>query len=381
MAAVLLKDGLNDNAITRIAMALKACCSGDVDQHFAKHVFDDKAFHSTCMQGLEQLELKQRIHHIIAAMHQFLPTDFQHSGHILLQLKEHWHYGEPDDPYRGFAAWAVTDYVGVYGLQHPELSLQVLAYLTDLFSSEFSIRFLLLEHYEVSYQALLNWAEHDDEHIRRLASEGCRPRLPWGIRLQRFCQDPRPILAILEKLKDDSSEYVRRSVANNLNDISKDNPECVIRLCQVWHKDASDNTLWIIKHATRSLVKAGHPEVVALLGYTAKPQISLAQLTLQNKDVQMGNSLNFEVTLRSEAKKQQKLVIDYAVHHVKANGSRTAKVFKLKNINIAAGQTMQLNKKHAFKAISTRRYHAGTHSIEILINGIAYHRADFELLL
>ena len=368
---MLMKDGLNAKAISRIGGAFKNIYS----------VFPEQRFNKDCLEGLDKLELKQRIQHIITVLHQCLPTDFNQTAELLLKLKTVWDYGDANDPLRGFAAWAVTDYVAEYGLEHPQKSLQVLEYLTDLFSSEFAIRFFIIHHYDTSYEKLLSWAGHKDEHIRRLASEGCRPRLPWGIRLQQFCKDPQPLVAILEKLNNDKSEYVRRSVANNLNDIAKDNPEFVINLCQKWSKGASVQTQWIIKHATRTLVKAGHPEVFALLGYTAKPQLRLDGLKVNKAVIKLGQSIKFDLVLSSECKKPQKLVIDYAVHHVKANGKTTAKVFKLKTLNMAGGETVALSKIQQFKPITTRRYYAGTHAIEVLVNGVALGRIDFDLEL
>ncbi len=368
---MLLKEGLNVKAISRISGAFKAVYP----------VFPDQRFQKDCLKGLEYLELKQRIQHIIAVLHQCLPDDFEQTADLLLLIKKVWDYGDANDPLRGFAAWAITDYVGEYGLEHPQKSLQVLEYLTDLFSAEFAIRFFIIHHYDISYKKLLSWSEHKNEHVRRLASEGCRPRLPWGIRLQQFCKDPQPLVAILEKLNNDSSEYVRRSVANNLNDIAKDNPDFVIELCKKWSINASAHTQWIIKHATRTLVKNGHPEVFALLGYTHKPKLKLNSLSVNKQVIKLGESISFEATLHSESKQDQTLVIDYAVHHVKANGKTSAKVFKLKTLNIAGGETVTLSKTQKFKAITTRKYYAGIHTFELLVNGVGLGSIDFDLQL
>ncbi len=368
---MLMKDGLNAKAISRISGSFKRIYP----------VFPVQRFEKDCLKGLDKLELKERIQHIISVLHECLPDNFEQTAELLLNIKKVWDYGEAGDPLRGFAAWAITDYVGVHGLEHPKKSLQVLEYLTDLFSSEFAIRFFITHHYDVSYDKLLTWAEHKDEHVRRLASEGCRPRLPWGMRLQQFCKDPKPLVPILEKLNNDSSEYVRRSVANNLNDIAKDNPAFVISLCKKWSKKASPQTQWIIKHATRTLVKNGHPEVFSLLGYTAKPKLRLDNLSVNKPVIKLGESISFNLALSSESKQAQKLVIDYAVHHVKANGKTTAKVFKLKTLNMAGGETVTLSKNQKFKPISTRKYYAGVHTIEVLVNGVGLGRVDFDLEL
>ncbi|NRB38048.1 MAG: DNA alkylation repair protein [Pseudomonadales bacterium] len=370
-AQPLLKNGLNAHAISRISGALKQVYPD----------FNVLAFDAECISALPPLELKERVQHIITVMHAYLPDDFIETAALLDQIKSVWDYGEADDSYSVFAAWPVIDYVGEYGLQHQEIALPLLAELTSLFSAEFALRFFIIEHTELSLNTLLNWAEHEDEHIRRLASEGCRPRLPWGIRLQQFCEDPTPILPILEKLKNDDSEYVRRSVANNLNDIAKDHPDIVIDVCRKWHKDASKNTQWLIKHATRTLVKNGHPEVFPLLGFTEEPKVAVTNLRVNKTQLVMGESIEFDFELSSKAKVKQKMVVDYAIHYVKANGKTKAKVFKLKALSINAGDTLVLKKSQIFKTITTRKYYAGIHSIELLINGVAQASVDFELCL
>lgn len=365
----LMKEGLNKAAIRRISCALKAVHPS----------FKQQDFESECVNGLSALELKARIYHIIEVMHRYLPSDFEQTAALLLNIKPVWDKGDENDPFRGFAAWAITDYVGVYGLQHPQQSLWVLAYLTELFSAEFAIRFFIMDHYSQTYQQLLLWAEHESEHIRRLASEGSRPRLPWGIRLSCFCDDPMPLIPILEKLKDDESEYVRRSVANNLNDIAKDHPDIVMAVCKRWQKNASKNTQWIIKHASRTLVKNGYPGVFSLLGHTDKPQINIENLQIDKKQINLGDSIHFEFSMLSTSKKTQSMVLDYKVHHMKANGKTSAKVFKLKNVLLAPDESLLIRKKQLFKAISTRRYYSGEHRIELLVNGVAQCAVDFYL--
>ena len=379
MAQALMKDGLGEAAVARIAQALSAV-SNQVDGVD----FDEGAFVGEALDGLDRLELKQRVNHLIAVLARYLPADFSQCAPLLMALPAHWDRGDPDDPLRGFAAWPVTDYVGVHGLEEPELALSVLRALTGLFSAEFAIRPLLIEHPALTLATLQAWAADPDPHVRRLVSEGCRPRLPWGVRLPVFCREPQPVLALLELLKDDDSEYVRRSVANNLNDIAKDNPHLVIDICRRWHGElaglaSADQRRWIIRHGCRSLIKSGHPEVFGLLGYTATPQLAVEPLTLQQESVVIGDSQVFGFSLRSTAKTAQTLVVDYAVHHRKSNGKQQAKVFKLKNVALAPGEVMQLSKSHSFKKVTTRTYYPGAHGIEILINGVAHGRIDFQL--
>ncbi|WP_220720032.1 DNA alkylation repair protein [Agarivorans litoreus] len=365
---MLMKNGLAEPAVQRIAKGIVAV--------YPK--FDCEQFVDLALDGLEELELKQRVNHIIGVLQQTLPEDFSQTCKLLTALPHHWDRGDPDDSLRGFAIWPVTDYVAVAGIAHPQHAFKALAALSPLFSAEFAIRPFIEKYPEQSWEQLLAWTTSDDEHLRRLASEGCRPRLPWGAQLKELIADPAPILPILEALKNDSSLYVRRSVANNLNDIAKDHPELVLDLCQVWQKGANADLQWLIKHATRSLVKQGHPKSFPLLGYTAEPQVDIEEFVLLNSELTMGETLSFAVALRAQ-KPQQKFVLDYAIHFMKANGNTAAKVFKLKNVSLAQGEMFAMEKSHSFKVISTRCYYPGEHFVAIHINGQERARLAFTL--
>ena len=379
-----MKDGLGVDAIERIIHAL-----GSVDEGFPAVEFRHDA-----LEGLDTLELKERVHHLIAVLHRHLPADFEEASAFLVNMKSHWDYGDKNDSLRGFAAWPIIDYIGVYGLNHPETSLSLLRHLTSLFSAEFAIRPFVTEHSGITFRHLEQWCRDPDEHVRRLVSEGTRPRLPWGEQLPRFIADPMPLLPLLESLKDDESEYVRRSVANSLNDISKDHPDLVIQTCRKWFdlsasdssdSDSSDSDpiqsrrLKLIRHATRTLVKRGYPDVFGLLGYTESPKLSLQNLQLERQHIVLGETLNIAAVIKSTASEQQRVVIDYAVHQMKANGKRVGKVFKLKQLTIAPGESVELKKSHPFKKITTRTYYSGQHAIELLINGVGYGQIEFEL--
>ena len=360
----LMKDGLGPPAVERIAESL-----GRTISEFPKSDFSAEA-----LDGLGGLELKERVWHIIGVLHRFLPDDFSKTANLLIRLKANWIPGDPTDNLAGFAAWPIIDYVGEYGLGHPAAALEVLKKLTPLFSAEFAIRPFIQEHWTLTFKTLETWCADPDEHVRRLVSEGTRPRLPWGKQLPQFIDDPSPVFQLLEKLKDDESEYVRRSVANNLNDISKDHPDAVIALCRRW----KDND-WIIRHATRTLVKAGHPDVFGLLGYTDDPQLELRSLDVSPEKIHLGEAVEFSFQLQSTNPKPQSMVIDYAVHHMKANGKMSPKIFKFKTLNIAPGETLELRKRHTIKPVTTRKYYSGQHAIEILINGKTFGRAGFTL--
>lgn len=364
----LMKDGLGVHAIKRIAKSVALVVPG----------FNAKAFQKDAELGLDALELKARVHHLIAVLHRHYDLPFKKLSKHLQDLPEVWDRGSASDNKAGFAAWPLIDYVAAYGLQHPKEALQTLEKLTPMFSAEFAIRPFIQQHTDITYAKLLEWCEHPSEHVRRLASEGSRPRLPWGIRLPQFIKNPEPLFGILTKLKADESLYVRRSVANNLNDISKDNPAWMINLCESWLADAHEHTDWIVKHALRSLVKAGDVRVFPLLGYAAKPSVTVNDITLNKKRIAVGDSIGFSCTITG-GKKAQNLVVDYVVYFMKANGKLAPKVFKLKNILLAANKTVAITKNHSFKPITTRRYYAGTHQLAIQVNGKEVARSDFYL--
>jgi 3-methyladenine DNA glycosylase AlkC len=265
-------------------------------------------------------------------------------------------------------------------LNDPQRSLAVLRRLTPLFSAEFAIRPFLEKHTDSTLRELTLWCNDANEQVRRLVSEGTRPRLPWGRRLKLFIDDPTPVLSLLERLKDDPSEYVRRSVANNLNDIAKDHPQTVIKRCADWTLDGNDDRAWVVRHATRTLVKQGYPGVYKLLEYTEKPKVSIKALKLNPVRLSVGDSFTMSFELVSENTQTQNLVVDYAVHHIKANGGASPKIFKLKNVTIGAGEKLPITKKHSLRKVTTRRYYPGRHMIEILVNGKPMARRSFILL-
>jgi len=365
----LMKDGLGERAVNRIARSLK--------QVYPE--FPENDFRTAALNGLSSLELKDRTKHLMTVLHEYMPDHFEQTANLFVKMKPHWDFGDPDDNLAGFAAWPIIDYIGEYGLDHPEISLHALKELTSLFSAEFAIRPFLIHHTALTFQTLEKWIHDPDEHIRRLISEGTRPRLPWGCRLPQFIENPAPVFQCLEKLKDDPSEYVRRSVANNLNDISKDHPEQVISICKKWKKGAKQHRNGIIKHATRSLVKSGHPEIFGLLGFTENPKLSFQSLEVSPPEIKLGETIAFSFQLVSKSTEKQSIVIDYAIHHMKANGKTAPKVFKFQTLEIGPGETIPLSKKHAIKPITTRNYYPGIHAVEILINGKTFGQVPFRL--
>lgn len=356
--------------------------------HFQRHwsLFDAKGFITGATKDLDSLELKARTERITEMMIEYLPDDFEKAGEILLAslgapLDDDISAGTVDD--KGIAGWAITPlthYVGLRGHDHFDLSMTLFREMTQCASAEFGIRFFLLKSPEKTLSVLKTWTSDCNQHVRRLASEGSRPRLPWAMSLPAFIADPTPVIELLERLKDDDKEYVRRSVANNLNDISKDHPDLVADIAGQWMKDASKEREKLVRHACRTLAKNGHKKTLKVLGFKP-PRIRQASIDILTPEVVFGNALAFAVTLCSGSNQDQYLMIDYIIHHQKANGRTSPKVFKWRKTSLAGKDTLRLEKKHAIKKITTRVYYSGLHSVEVMVNGVSMGKVDFQLLM
>lgn len=337
-------------------------------------------FTSEINPQLDSLELKGRVQLIAQSLRKYLPPAYPEAQRILLQT-----LGAPLETDRsitenGFAYWPVAQFIEDHGVEELEASIQGMYEVTQRFSAEFAIRPFLKKYPERLFEVLDSWAKDKNLHVRRLVSEGTRTRLPWGMRLHFLIEDPSPIFPLLEQLKDDPELYVRRSVANNLNDLTKDHPEMVLDLLETWNEDASEGTRWIIGHALRGLVKDGNRRALALLGY-GKPEVEIHDFELSADELQLGEKLGMRFMLRSSGFEPQQLMIDYIVHHVKANGSTSPKVFKMAKKRLDIGEEIIIEKKHHFKPVTTRVYYPGVHTIELQINGEIVAVREFELMV
>ena len=315
---------------------------------FSQHVIDD---------AWDEKELKARMKHISESLHHFLPMNYAEAIQILMKAAP---------KFNGFEYMFFPGFVELYGLENYELSIPALEHLTPYSSSEFAVRPFIKKYGQKMMQQMENWAESDNHHVRRLASEGCRPRLPWAMALPAFKKDPSPILTILETLKNDESDYVRRSVANNLNDISKDNPQVVIEIANRWLGE-SPEVDWVVKHACRTLLKQGDPAVLALLGFSKPRHVEVEEFHVQ-ASVEMGDNLAFSFILRTQQPTLGKIRLEYAIDFMKKNGSQARKLFKISESTIP-GNKKVVKKFHSFRKISTRKYYAGPHGIAIIVNG------------
>lgn len=345
--------------------------------------FDSESFKNQSIAGLLDLELKARAQHIMNALDCHLPRDFDDFSRIALAALHPSEDASVDGAdfgpqgLLGFAVWPLTDLVTERGIEMPEKALPLLKEVTKRFSAEFAIRPFLEQHTDYTLGVLQGWLDDPNRHVRRLISEGSRPRLPWGMRLNKFVSDPTPILPLLEALKDDSEEYVRRSVANNLNDIAKDHPEKVSAVAKIWLEGASHNRQRLVRHACRTLIKQGQRAALEALGYMPVEGLN-AHLIVQTPVVDYGDALEFCVDLKGGPEGQQ-LMVDYAVHFVKANGSRAPKVFKWKDSKLDSRGQLSGKKKHVIKPITTRVYYPGEHAVEIIVNGVPIAKQMFTL--
>jgi 3-methyladenine DNA glycosylase AlkC len=339
----------------------------------------ERPFVDACMTGLGGLELTGRGWHIAEVMHEHLPRPFAAAAEILVASLGPELAGTGGFGLAPFRYLPHVFFVQKYGLDAFEPAMRAQYELTKRFSAESSIRVFLVRYPEETYARLREWARDDNVHVRRLASEGTRPRLPWAPRLRAFQEDPRPVIALLELLKDDPERYVQRSVANNLNDIGKDHPDLAVEVCRRWSDGASPARSWIVRHALRALVKKGHRGALATLGVDGKPAVRITGVRLVPRSVRIGGQLRFSFTIASTRKKVQELLIDYAVHFVKANGATRPKVFKLRKIVLSPSDRVDLGSTVSFKNLTTRRHYPGRHRIDLLTNGVPHPLAEFEV--
>ncbi len=348
--------------------------------------FDEEGFVQASCKDFPALELKQRSNAIRDTLVDYLPEDFQTATDILVNSlapedrDESVNFGSASEGVHGWMIQPMADFLALRGLDHPEVAMPALAEMTKRFTAEFAVRPFLDADPDGAMAWFQNWAVDPNMHVRRLASEGCRPRLPWGMKLHAFVADPSPLLPVLTTLRDDPEEYVRRSVANNLNDIAKDHPDLVAKVAKDWMKGASNDRQRLVKHACRSLIKDGHVGALDALGY-GPASVELEEFKVATPKLYFGEALSFEATIVSTAAHSQDLIVDFVVHHVKADGSRTPKVFKLKIATIGAGKTLKISKRHPIKPITTRVYYGGQHRVELQVNGAVLGGAEFDLIM
>lgn len=364
MAAELKEQFFNRKVYRRMADDLRA----------VHPPFDADAFYRKAIRGLAPLELNDRMRRTAELFREFLPPDYDEALAILLRFAPQL---------TGYSGICVPEFIGRYGIeeQRPfDECMRALRAVTEFSSSEFAVRLFLQKDFDRAFKYMLRWSRDKHYHVRRLASEGLRPRLPWGSHLRELIEDPRPAFPVLENLRADPELYVRKSVANHLNDVAKDHPDLMLDLIEGW--DAGDErTAWIQKQACRSLIKAGNARCLAFFGFGGEPQLSAVDLRLSRRSLRIGEEFQFDLKLRSaaSAKSEQKLVLDYRVHYRKKGGGSSPKVFKLRTTTLAPGASIEIRKTHSFVERTTRKHYPGEHRLEVLANGAVIAGVEFKL--
>lgn len=343
----------------------------DLIPQFSKESF----IHDIHDSDWENRELKERMVHISNVLHQHLPGDYKSALQVIMNLTQ----AVPNSPLadHGYEFIFLPDYIERFGLNHYSESVEAMEHLTQFISCEFAVRPFILKYPDRMMPQMEEWAHHENHHVRRLASEGCRPRLPWASALNDFKKDPTPILPILEVLKGDSSEYVRRSVANNLNDIAKDHPERVLDICERWIGRSKD-TDRLVKHACRTLLKRAHPKALELFGYAEPNGVVISDFE-HDQSVKIGESFHFRFTITHKSKGSAKLRIEYGIDYLKSNGSLNRKIFQLSEMEFQDGKRSAFTRSQSFRNMTTRKHYAGRHRLVIIVNGKEMVSGEFEV--
>ncbi len=351
-------------------------------------MFDLDSFVARCVDGFDDLELTPRARQIADALAEHLPTDRGRAldlivasfGPALDNLDPDDAEPDPDDdgnPMAGFFYMPHGYFIAGHGLEHFEQAMRANYELTKRFTAEFSIRPYLVHHPQQTLAKLAEWSTDPNVHVRRLVSEGTRPRLPWASRLDAFIADPAPVIALLERLRDDPDGYVRRSVANNLNDIAKDHPDLVVDVCERWWSDGDEHRRHLVRHALRTLVKRGDPRALEVLGYRAGAPVAVDRVSIEPGVAAVGGRVCIEVDVVNTGDEVCAALVDLRVGFVGSNGSIRPKVFKGRTFELEPRASGRVRKTISVAQHSTRKHYPGTHPVEVLVNGVAHEAGAF----
>jgi len=355
----------NPSYFETLCPVLARCLPGFNAREFIFRVFNN---------AWPDMELKERVRHISTVLHHFLDQDFTRAASQVVDISRALMNASRRQAFENIF---LPDYIEVYGCDHPDASLDALGEVTQLVSAEFAVRPFIQRYTGKALSYAHRWSKSANPSVRRLSSEGFRPRLPWAIALPAFKADPGPVLPILERLKKDPSEYVRKSVANHINDIAKDNPEIVLRLAEAW-RGKHPHTDWIIRHGCRTLLKRGNTQALSLHGFAPGRKAQVSDLRLPQR-VRIGDDLHFSFVFKSREAQPTPFRLEYAIDYVTSTGRRSRKVFKLTENTFLPGQTVEIKRKQSFRNLTTRKHFPGKHGISILANGKEHARGEFTL--
>ena len=361
----LMKDRYyNYNTIHELAMRINAVYPIFPADDFIAGIMDET---------WDALALKARMRRITINLGKYLPSNYEHALGILNMAIAFYPVGIVDSGLLYF-----PDFVEMYGQDecHWALSMAALERYTRYSTAEFAVRPFIIKHEAKMMAQMAAWAEHDNEHVRRLASEGCRPALPWGKALASFKKDPSPVIRILERLKADPSSYVRKSVANNLNDISKTHPDLIAELAKAWY-GTSEYTDWIVRHGCRTLLKKRNRDALAIFGFADVGCVNINNFSLNAESVYIGEDMAFSFQI--EAQKETRVRLEYGIDYVKANGNRTRKIFKISEPSLRENEKRSYTKTLSFADTSSRKHYPGIHSLTLIVNGVEQGTLNFEV--
>lgn len=364
----LLKNIYNADFLNKVVAEMALVAPMFPEKEFLNDVFD---------HNWTQLELKQRIRHISFCLRKHLPESFSTAVAILVQMA---HNMIARDGQRMSFEWGILpDFVEAFGVDDPDVAIPAMEAITQLSSAEFAVRPFLLKYPDRMYAQMEAWSKHDSAMVRRLSCEGFRPRLPWGMGIPALKKSPIPMLPILERLKNDPAETVRRSVANHLNDISKDHPDTALALAKAW-KGISPETDWVVRHACRGLLKKGHPEALRIFGFEAAQNVATIHHLECSPTVKIGDRLYFSFTLENTAAIQEMVRLEYAIDYITSTGKTARKIFKISELALSAQQEIHFEKNQRFQDFTTRKHYLGRHRLDILVNGIVLAGIEFDVI-
>ncbi len=367
--STLLKDIYSKELFNGFSLILNEVVPSFNKNRFIQLIFDKE---------WQAKELKERMSHASYVLSALLSKDFKKSAvqvKKIISLLQERGIKEKTIEYM-----FIPDYIEKQGINYFEESVELIETVTQFTSCEYAVRPFIIRYGNKMMKQMQLWSLHKSHHVRRLASEGSRPRLPWAIALPGFKKDPLPVLPILENLKNDPSEYVRRSVANNLNDIAKDHPGIVISIVKEWSKHSKE-TDEILKHGCRTLLKNGNTQVLSNFGFKEAKKILMINFRILTPKVKIGHSLEFSFTLHNTNNKKENTRIEYGLYYLRQGGQHSRKVFKISERTIESNEKIELKRKQSFKLITTRVFYEGEQKLSIIINGQEREIRNFHLLV
>ncbi len=361
----LIKDVYSTHFFAQLNSILKDVVPGFNNKTFMKTVYG---------QDFENKEWKERMQAITFSLNTVLDADYTKANKQLIQIVDAF----KQQGGGGIAHIFLPDYIAQYGINHFKDAVKALEHTTQFISCEFAVRPFLLQYPDAMLQQMIKWSAHKSHAVRRLASEGARPRLPWAMALPAYKKDPQPLLPLLENLITDTHEWVRLSVANHLNDISKDHPGVFLQIAAKW-KGKTKEIDAIIKHASRTLLKAGNPEILQLFNLD-DAGLALSKFKVVTPEIKVGEYLTFEFTVTNTNAVAKHLRLEYAIYYQKSKGHLTKKVYKISERSLQPGEKLSIIRRQSFKPITTRVFHKGLHKVAVIVNGKESGAKAFQLL-